>query len=82
MNRHHITLSPQVSKALREQVKSGRYKDFSAAVQDAAWRYFIEQPSIFREYGVSAGEVEAAAERDLAEIEGDRKAGKLKAWKP
>ena len=61
---------------------SGRYKDFSAAVQDAAWNYFIRQPSVFEEYGVKAKEVEAAAERDLEEIQRDRKAGRLKAWKP
>jgi hypothetical protein len=81
MNRHHITLSTPVSKALRAQVKSGRYKDFSAAVQDAAWHYFVGQPSVFKEYGVKAEEVETAAARDLAEIRRDRKSGKLKAWK-
>jgi hypothetical protein len=82
MNRHHITLSAPVSKALRTQVKSGRYKDFSAAIQDAAWHFFIQQPTIFEEYGVKPEEVEAAAARDLEEIRRDRKAGKLKAWKP
>jgi hypothetical protein len=78
MNRHHVTLSEPVSKALRAQVKSGRYKDFSAAIQDAAWHYFIQQPSIFEEYGVTPEEVEAAAARELEEIRRDRKAGKLK----
>jgi hypothetical protein len=82
MNRHHITLSAPVSKALRAQVTRGRYKDFSAAVQDAAWHYFIEQPSLFEEYGVKAKEVETAAARDMAGIRRDRKAGRLKAWKP
>jgi hypothetical protein len=82
MNRHHITLSAPVSKALRAQVKSGRYKDFSAAVQDAAWHHFIGEPSVFEEYGVKAEEVEKAAARDLAAIRRDRKAGRLKAWKP
>jgi Arc/MetJ-type ribon-helix-helix transcriptional regulator len=81
MNRHHVTLSAPVSKALRAQVKSGRYKDFSAAVQDAAWHYFVRQPSVFEEYGVRAEEVETAAARDFAEIRRDRKAGRLKAWK-
>ena len=81
MNRHHITLSKPLSKVVRAQVKNGRYKDFSAAVQDAAWQYFIAQPSIFEEYGVKAEEVEAAASRDLAEIRRARKAGRLKAWK-
>jgi hypothetical protein len=82
MHRHHITLSAPVSKALRAQVKSGRYKDFSAAIQDAAWHYFVGQSSVFGEYGVKAEEVERAAARDLAGIRRDRKAGRLKAWKP
>ncbi|HZM01766.1 MAG TPA: hypothetical protein VFC44_01980 [Candidatus Saccharimonadales bacterium] len=82
MQRHHITLSTPVSKALRAQVKSGRYKDFSAAVQDAAWQYFMAPRSIFQEYGVTAEEVEVAATRDHAEIQRARKAGRLKAWKP
>jgi hypothetical protein len=82
MNRHHITLSAPVSKALRAQVKSGRYKDFSAAIQDAAWHYFVGRPSLFEEYGVNAAEVEKAAARDLAGIRRDRKTGRLKAWKP
>ncbi len=82
MNRHHITLSTPVSKALRAQVKSGRYKDFSAAVQDAAWHFFVGQRSIFEEYQVTAEEVEKTAVRDLAGIRRDRKAARLKAWKP
>jgi hypothetical protein len=82
MNRHHITLSAPVSKALRAQVKSGRYKDFSAAVQDAAWHYFVGESPVFEEYGVKAEEVDRAAVRDLAAIQRDRKAGRLKAWKP
>jgi hypothetical protein len=82
MNRHHVTLSAPVSKALRAQVKSGRYKDFSAAIQDAAWHYFVGQSPVFEEYGVKAEEVDRAAARDLAAIQRDRKAGRLKAWKP
>ena len=67
---------------VRAQVKSGRFKDFSAAVQEAAWNYFFGPPSPFDEYGLSPEEVERAAQRDLAEIHKDRKAGKLKPWKP
>jgi hypothetical protein len=63
-------------------VKSGRYKDFSAAIQDAAWHYFVRQPSVFEEYGVKSKEVDRAAARDLAAIRRDRKAGRLKARKP
>ncbi len=82
MNRHHISLSAPVSKALRAQVKSGRYKDFSAAIQDAAWHFFVEKPSVYEEYGVKVEEVEKSAARDLMAIQRDRKAGRLKAWKP
>jgi hypothetical protein len=67
---------------LRAQVKSGRYKDFSAAIQEAAWHYFVARPSLFEEYGVKAEEVEKTARRDLAGIRRDRKTGRLKAWKP
>lgn len=82
MNRHNITLSEPVSEMVKAQVKSGRYKDFSAALQDAAWNYFYGPPSPFEEYGVTPEEVERAAQRDLAAIRRDRKAGKLKPWKP
>jgi len=82
MRRHNVTLSEPLSEMVRAQVKSGRYKDFSAALQDAAWHHFFGPPSPFEEYGVSPEEVEGAAERELAAIGRDRKAGKLKAWKP
>ena len=80
MRRHSITLSEPLSEMIRSQVKSGRYKDFSAALQDAAWNFFYGLPSPFEEYGVSPEEVEKAAERDLAAIRKDRKAGQLKRW--
>jgi len=82
MKRHSVTLSEPLSEMVRSQVKSGRYKDFSAALQDAAWNFFYGLPSPFEEYGVTPEEVEKAAERDLAAIRKDRKAGRLKAWKP
>ena len=82
MRRHNVTLSEPVSEMVRAQVKSGRYKDFSAALQDAAWNFFYGPPSPFEEYGITAEEVERAAQRDLAAIGKDRKAGKLKRWKP
>lgn len=82
MNRHSITLSETVSEMVKAQVKSGRYKDFSAALQDAAWNYFYGLPNPFEEYGVSPEEVERKAQRELAAIRCDRKAGKLKPWKP
>lgn len=64
------------------QVKSGRYKDFSAALQDAAWHYFFGAPSPFSDYGVTPSEVDRAAEHELASIRKDRKTGKLRPWKP
>ena len=82
MRRHTIILSEALSEMLQSQVKNGRYKDFSAALQDAAWNYFFAGPSPFAEYGVTPAEVERAARRELAAIRQDRKAGRLKTWKP
>jgi len=81
MRRHSVTLSEPVSETIQAQVKSGRYKDFSAAVQDAVWNYFYGPPSAFDDYDVTPDEVERSAQRDLAEIKRDRKAGRLKPWK-
>ncbi|MEI6783118.1 MAG: hypothetical protein WCQ21_19605 [Verrucomicrobiota bacterium] len=81
MNRHNITLSEPVSEIVKAQVKNGRYKDFSAAVQDAAWNFFLGSPSPFEEFGVTPEEVERSYRRTMAEIERERKAGKLKPWK-
>jgi hypothetical protein len=80
--RHNLTLSKQVSELVQAQVSNGRYKDFSAALQDAAWNYFIGPPSPFEEYGVTPEEVERTYRKTMAEIERERKAGKLKPWKP
>ena len=82
MRRHNVSLSEPLSEMMRAQVKNGRFKDFSAAVQEAAWNYFFGPPSPFEEYGVTPEEVERAAQRDLAAIRKDRRAGKLKPWKP
>lgn len=82
MRRHNISLSEGVSSTVKTQVKSGRYKDFSAAVQDALWNYFIGTPSPYEEYGVTPEEVERAYQRDLAEVRKKRRAGQLKPWKP
>jgi hypothetical protein len=78
MRRHNITLSEPVSEIIRTQVKTGRYKDFSAAVQDAAWNYFLGAPSPFEEYGVTPKQVEKAYRKVTSEIEQERAAGKLK----
>jgi hypothetical protein len=82
VNRHNITLSEAVSETVKAQVKNGRYKDFSAALQDAAWNYFIGPPSPFEEYGVTPEQVERSYRKVMAEIEQERKSGKLKPWKP
>ena len=82
MRRHNVTLSDPLSEMVRAQVKSGRYKDFSAALQDAAWHYFYGPSDPFKEYGVTPEEVEQSAQRDLAAIRKDRASGKLKVWKP
>lgn len=81
MNRHNITLSEPVSETVKAQVRSGRYKDFSAALQDAAWNFFIGPPSPFEEYGVTPEQVERSYRKVLAQIERERKAGKLRLWK-
>jgi hypothetical protein len=81
MRRHNVSLSEPLSEMVRAQVKNGRFKDFSAAVQEAAWSYFFGPPSPFEEYGVTPEAVERAARRDLAAIRKDRKAGKLKPLK-
>ena len=81
VNRHNITLSEPVSEIVKAQVKNGRYKDFSAAVQDAAWNFVLGSPSPFAEYGVTPQEVERSYRKTMAEIARERKAGKLKPWK-
>ncbi len=82
MRRHNVSLSEPVSEMIKAQVRSGRYKDFSAAMQDAAWNFFFGPPSPYEEYGVTPEEVDRAAARDLAAIRRHRKAGKLRPWKP
>jgi ketopantoate hydroxymethyltransferase len=63
-------------------VKLGRYKDFSAAIQDAAWNYFVGPDSPFEEYGVTPEQVERAHAKVLAEIKRERRTGSLKPWRP
>lgn len=82
MRKHNVTLTEPVAELVETQVKNGRYKDFSAALQDAAWHFFVGPPSLFEEYGVSPVDVERTARRELASISKDRKAGKLRPWKP
>jgi hypothetical protein len=46
MRRHNISLSEPLSNKIKAQARKGRFKDFSAAIQEAAWKHFGE-PSIF-----------------------------------
>jgi hypothetical protein len=80
VKRHNVSLSEPLSEIVTAQVRTGRYKDFSAALQDAAWNYFVGAPSPFEEYGVSPEEAERSAQRTLREIALEKKAGKLQPW--
>jgi hypothetical protein len=82
MKRRHVSLSNVIDQAIESQVQLGRYKDYSAAIQDAAWNYFIGPDSPFEEYGVSVAQVERAHSKVLAEIKEERRKGKLKPWTP
>jgi len=73
----HITLTGLVADIIQAEIAGGRYKDVSAALNDAAWHHFIGAPSPFTEYGVTPEQVERSAARDLAAIKSDRKVGKL-----
>jgi hypothetical protein len=73
----HITLAEPVAEVIQAQIATGRYKDISAALNDAAWHHFIGLPSPFAEYGVTPEEVERSAQRDLKAIREDRKKGRL-----
>ncbi len=80
MRSHHVTLTEPVSELIESQIASGRFKDFSAAMQEAAWNYFFEK-SPFEEYGVTPGQVASRYKRDVAETKRLKRAGKLKPWK-
>jgi hypothetical protein len=75
-----VTLSDAVAKMVESQVASGRYADFSAAIQDAAWNYFIGAPSIYQEYGVTPEEVERSGAIDDRRIDEAKARGELKPW--
>lgn len=82
MKRHNVTLSDPLSEMVKVQVKSGRFKDFSAAVQEAVWNYFYGPSNPFEEYKVTTEEVERSYQRTMSKIDRERKTGKLKPWKP
>ncbi len=77
MTAKHITLTDPVADIIEAEISSGRYKDISSAINDAAWHYFIGAPSPFSEYGVTPEQVEKSAAADLAAIKTDRASGKL-----
>jgi Arc/MetJ-type ribon-helix-helix transcriptional regulator len=80
MRSHHITLTEPVSETIEAQVASGRFKDFSAAIQEAVWNYFLGDP--YKEHGVTRGQVHRRYQKDVAEARRLKKQGKLKEWKP
>lgn len=82
MKSHHITLTEPVSEMIESQIASGRFKGFSAAMQEAAWNYFFSAGNTYAEYGVTPEQVERAYQKTKAETKRLRKAGKLKEWKP
>jgi hypothetical protein len=82
MRRRHVSISDVIDRTIESQVKLGRYKDFSAAIQDAAWNYFVGPDSPFKEYGVTPGEVERAHAKVLAGVKRERRKGTLKPWRP
>jgi hypothetical protein len=75
-----VTLSDSVAKIVESQVASGRFADFSSAIQEAAWNYFIASPSIYEEYGVTPEEVERSGKIDDQRIEEAQARGELKPW--
>ena len=80
MRSHHVTLTEPVSEMIESQIASGRFKDFSAAMQEAAWNYFFGK-SPFEEYGVTPKQLEQRFQKDVAETKRMKKAGKLKPGK-
>lgn len=82
MSKRQIVLTDAVAQLVETQVASGRYADFSSALQDAAWHFFVGSPSPFEEYGVTPEQVESSARKDLRHIRRARKTGALKPWEP
>jgi hypothetical protein len=73
----HITLTAPVAEIIKAEISGGRYKDVSAALNDAAWNYFIGSPSPFSEYGVTPEQVEKSYQSDVDAIKADKADGKL-----
>ncbi len=82
MKSHHVTLTEPVTELVKSQIASGRFKDFSAAMQEAAWNYFCGTNDALAEYGVTAEQVERRYQKDIRETRTLKKAGKLTEWKP
>lgn len=73
----HITLADPVAEVIQSQISTGRYKDISAALNDAAWHHFIGSTSPFEEYGVTPDEVERCAQNVMKQIRAQDKSGNL-----
>jgi hypothetical protein len=82
MSKRPIVLTDAVEQLVETQVASGRYADFSSALQDAAWHFFVGPRSPFEDDGVTPEEVERSARKDLARLRHARKTEALKPWKP
>jgi len=78
--KHEVVVSATVARLVESQIASGRYTDFSAAMQDAVWNFFAGSPSPFEEYKVTAPEVERPARADRACVARLRAKGALKPW--
>jgi hypothetical protein len=73
----HVTITDPVAEVIEAEIQNGRYKDVSAALNDAAWHHFIGANSPFTEYGVTPAQVEKSAQADLKAIKRDREKGAL-----
>jgi Arc/MetJ-type ribon-helix-helix transcriptional regulator len=78
MKRHMITLSVQVRQLLEIQVRTGRFKDFSTAVNALLYTALVGTDAVYREYGVTPAEVEASAARVRRALRAERRAGRLR----
>lgn len=73
----HVSITDAVADVIEAEIQSGRYKDVSAALNDAAWHHFIGADSPFVEYGVTPAQVEKCVRADLRDIKRDREKGRL-----
>ncbi len=78
MKRHSITLTEEVSNLVAAQISTGRFKDFSAAVNALLYGALAGTDALWAEYGISPEEVERSAARTRRAIRAERRRGELK----